>query len=126
MVDAATSPTTLSSAAPEQGCAQLFNRVLLDAFLYKKMEISSNWRQEPKTSGYLITDAKGLRDHLHKTAGVASPRALDMMLMKQMIAEAIVRLNWTPARKQLADPSPQILLRDPKERGEAVPHPSDA
>lgn len=101
------------SSLAAEGCAmssagdkQLFNRVILDVFLYGKLDLSSSWRQELVTPGCLITDAKGLHDHLHKTGGTASEKqaALDMMLMKQQIEEGTIGLKWTPTWKQVADP----------------------
>ena len=80
------------------GDRQLFNPVLMDAFLHGRIEIGSSWRREIETSGCLITDAKGLRDHRHKTGGVATERqaALDVLLMKQLIKDEVVGLRWTP------------------------------
>ena len=101
------------SSLAAEGCAmssagdrQLFNRVIADSFLFGKLDISSNWRREIRTKGCLITDAKGLHDHLHKTGGVATERqaALDMLLMKQLIEDEVVGLKWTPTWRQLADP----------------------
>ena len=119
------------SSLAAEGCAvsscgdrQLFSRVLLDAFLYGKTEVTSQWRRELKTSGCLVTDAKGLHDHLHKTGGVATERqaALDMLLMKQLIEDGIIGLKWTPTWRQLADPLTKemmaTLLEDLKKSGQ--------
>ena len=119
------------SSLAAEGCAmsscgdrQLFSRALLDAFLYGKMEVTSQWRRELKTSGCLVTDAKGLHDHLHKTGGVATERqaALDMLLMKQLIEDGIIGLKWTPTWRQLADPLTKemmaTLLEDLKKSGQ--------
>lgn len=126
------------SSLAAEGCAmssagdrQLFNRVLLDAFLHGKTHIGPNWRRELKTPGCLIIDAKGLHDHLHKTGGMASERqaALDMLLMKQLIEDEIVGLRWTPTWRQLADPLTKdmatVLLEDFKQSGTLclMPHP---
>ena len=118
------------SSLAAEGCAmssagdrQLFSRVLLDAFLYGKTAIDQEWRRNLVTPGCLVTDAKGLHDHLHKTGGVATERqaALDMLLMKQLIEDEVVGLKWTPTWRQLADPltkdMPATLLEELKSSG---------
>ena len=59
-----------------------------------------------KCEGCLVTDAKGLHDHVHKTGGVATERqsALDILMIKQLVEDEILGLRWTPTWKQLADP----------------------
>ena len=95
----------------------------MDAFLFGRFNIGANWRWEIQTPGCLITDAKGLHDHLHKTGGIATERqaALDMMLMKQLIEDEVVGLRWTPTWRQLADPltkdMPAVLLEALKATG---------
>ena len=118
------------SSLAAEGCAmsssgdrQLFTRVLMDAFLFGRIDIGANWRREIQTPGCLITDAKGLHGHLHKTGGIATERqaALDMMLMKQLIEDEVVGLRWTPTWRQLADPltkdMPAVLLETLKATG---------
>ena len=98
------------------GDRQLFNRVLFDALFHGRAEISSSWRRELQTDGVLITDAKGLHDHVHKTGGVATEKqaALDILLIKQLVEDQVLGLRWTPTWKQLADPltkeMPGVLL----------------
>ena len=64
----------------------------------------------------MITDAKGLHDHVHKTGGVATEKqaALDILLIKQLVEDQVLGLRWTPTWKQLADPltkeMPGVLL----------------
>ena len=101
------------SSLAAEGCSmtsagdkQLYSRVVFDAFLYGQTTVTSDWREKIRTPGCLITDAKGLHDHLHKTGGVASEKqaALDMLMMKQLIEKGVVQVKWTPTWKQLADP----------------------
>ena len=75
------------SSLAAEGCSmtsagdrQLFIRVIFDAFVHGKTDIGSSWRKELKIPGCLVTDAKGLHDHLQKTGGVASEKqaALDI------------------------------------------------
>ena len=85
---------------------QLYSRIILDAFMYGKTEVNSNWRHEIKTPGCLVTDAKGLHDHILKTGGIASEKqaALDMLMTKQLVEDGVMAIRWTPTWKQLADP----------------------
>ena len=98
------------------GDRQLFSRVLFDALFHGRAEISSSWRRELQTDGVLITDAKGLHDHVHKTGGVATEKqaALHILLIKQLVEDQVLGLRWTPTWKQLADPltkeMPGVLL----------------
>ena len=101
------------SSLAAEGCAmvsasdrQLFNRVLFDALMYGKIEITKEWRQNLTTEGWIVTDAKGLHDHVHKTGGVASEKqaALDILMTKQLVEDGVQNLKWTPTWKQLADP----------------------
>ena len=88
------------------GDRMLFNRVLFDALFHGRISISAAWRREMKCEGCLVTDAKGLYDHVHKTGGVATERqsALDILMIKQLVEDEILGLRWTPTWKQLADP----------------------
>ena len=88
------------------GDRQLYSRVILDAFMYGKTDINSGWRRELQTPGCLVTDAKGLHDHILKTGGIASEKqaALDMLMTKQLVEDNVVQIRWTPTWKQLADP----------------------
>ena len=94
------------SAMATAGDRMLYNRVLFDALYHGKLEIGSNWRRELGTPGCLVTDAKGLHDHVHKTGGIATEKqsALDILIIKQLVEDEILGLKWTPTWKQLADP----------------------
>ena len=101
------------SSLAAEGCSmtsagdrQLYSRVILDAFMYGKTDINSGWRRELQTPGCLVTDAKGLHDHILKTGGIASEKqaALDMLMTKQLVEDNVVQIRWTPTWKQLADP----------------------
>ena len=64
------------------------------------------WRQELKVGGIIITDAKGLNDHVNKTGSMASEKqaALDMLMVKRLVEDQVLRLRWVPTWKQVADP----------------------
>ena len=85
---------------------QLFNRVLFDTLMHGATEITKEWRKNLSTEGWIITDAKGLHDHVHKTGGIASEKqaALDILMTKQLVEDGVQNLKWTPTWKQLADP----------------------
>jgi hypothetical protein len=84
----------------------LFNRVLFDALFHGRISVTAAWRREMKCEGCLVTGAKGLHDHVHKTGGVATERqsALDILMIKQLVEDEVLGLRWTPTWKQLADP----------------------
>ena len=58
------------------------------------------------TDGVIITDAKGLNDHVSKTGSMASEKqtALDMLMVKRLVEDQVIRLRWVPTWKQMADP----------------------
>ena len=89
------------SAMATAGDRMLYNRVLFDALYHGKLEI-----RELTTPGCLVTDAKGLHDHVHKTGGIATEKqsALDILIIKQLVEDEVLGLKWTPTWKQLADP----------------------
>lgn len=70
---------------------QLSNRVLFDALMYGSSEITKEWRRNLSTVGWTVTDAKGLRNHVHKTGGVASEKqaALDILMTKQLVEDDV-------------------------------------
>ena len=101
------------SSLAAEGCAMtsagdrmMFNRVLYEAMNDGRNSINGEWRKNLKVGGCLVTDAKGLHDHVHKSGGVASEKqvALDMLMIKQMIEEQTIALRWVPTWKQIADP----------------------
>ena len=102
------------SSLAAEGCAMtsagdrmMFNRVLYEAMNDGKNSIDGDWRKSLKVGGCLVTDAKGLHDHVHKSGGVASEKqvALDILMIKQMIEEQTIALRWVPTWKQIADPT---------------------
>ena len=94
------------SAMASAGDRLLYNRALYDTLRYGALEFDPEWRSHLRTIGCLVTDAKGLHDHVHKTGGMASEKqaALDILLVKQLVESGALQLRWTPTWKQLADP----------------------
>ena len=82
----------------------LYNQKLLDALWYGDTEVSPEWRDSLKTEGHLVTDAKSVYDHLQGTA-MASERqtALDILAVRQLVQQGILRLHWVPTWRQYAD-----------------------
>ena len=100
------------SSMAAEGCAmttaadhQLLSRMLCDAFWFGKTEVAPKWKEQILTKGAIITDAKSLYGHCLKVGHMASERqtALDILAVKTMIQENLVKLFWTPTFKQLAD-----------------------
>ena len=93
---------TLTAAADEL----LFNRVLFGALFFGKTDVQPDWRETLQAAGILLTDAKALNDHIQKTGSMASEKqaALDLLMVKKMVEQGIVRVRWLPTWKQLADP----------------------
>ena len=94
------------SAMASAGDRLLYNRALYDSLCYGALEFDPEWRNHLSTVGCLVTDAKGLHDHVLKTGGMASEKqaALDILLIKQLVESGALQLRWTPTWKQLADP----------------------
>ena len=88
----------------------LYKRALFDALYNGCCEISSQWRKELSIGGTIITDAKGLNDHVNKTGSMASEKqtALDMLMVKRLVEDQVLCLRWVPTWKQLAD----LLTKD--------------
>lgn len=96
------------SAMASAGDRLLYNRALYDALCFGVLEFDPEWHNHLCTIGCLVTDAKGLHDHVLKTGGMASEKqaALDILLVKQLVENGALQLRWTPTPtwKQLADP----------------------
>ena len=92
----------------------MFNRTLFDALFHGCSEISPKWRTELRVGGIIITDAKGLNDHVNKTGSIASEKqaALDMMMVKRLVEDSVLRLRWVPTWKQVADPLTKDMATD--------------
>ena len=84
---------------------QLYNRLLYESLRNGKSEVSSEWRESLQTQGIVVTDAKSLFDHCHRTGHMAQERqtALDLLMCKRMIEEKLLILRWVPTFRQLAD-----------------------
>lgn len=92
----------MTSAADKQ----LYNRLLFGALRFGVLDVPCEWRKNLRAKGFLITDARSLFDHCHKTGHLAQERqtAIDMLMTKNMVEEGIVEMKWVPTFKQLADP----------------------
>ena len=53
---------------------QLYNRLLLQALWFGKVQLETNWREKLCIQGVVVTDAKSLYDHCVKTGHLASER----------------------------------------------------
>ena len=84
---------------------QLYNRLLYGALRNGDLEVPSTWREKLCCPGYMITDAKSLFDHCHKTGHLAQERqtALDLLMVKGLIENNQLYLRWVPTFRQLAD-----------------------
>lgn len=100
------------SSMAAEGCAmttaadhQLLSRMLCDAFWHGRTDVSPKWKECIETTGAIVTDAKSLYDHCLRVGHMATERqtALDILAVKTMIQENLVKLFWTPTFKQLAD-----------------------
>ena len=95
-------PTTVQlracCAMATAGDRMLYNPGLFDALYYGKLEIGSKWRQDLLTPGCLITDAKGMHEHVHKTGGVATEKqsALDILITKESLLDTHVETVGRP------------------------------
>ena len=56
-------------------------------------------------AGYMVTDAKSLFDHCHKTGGLAQERqtALDLLMVKGLMEKQLLLMKWVPTFRQIAD-----------------------
>ena len=77
-------------------------------------EATLQWGGQLTTGGVIITDAKGLNDHVNKTGSIASEKqtALDMLMVKRLVEDQVIRLRWVPTWKQMADPLTKEMARD--------------
>lgn len=100
------SPAAESCSMTSAADRILYNRALFDAMYHGCTETTPQWRRELKTGGVIITDAKGLNDHVNKTGSMASEKqtALDMLMVKRLVEDGILQLRWVPTWKQVADP----------------------
>jgi len=97
---------------------QLYNRLLLQALWFGKVQLETNWREKLCIQGVVVTDAKSLYDHCVKTGHLASERqtALYTLQTKELLQNGFLQLKWTPTFRQLADgltkEMEQFLLRE--------------
>ena len=63
---------------------QLYARLLVEALVHGDPDVSEGWRYRLRVPGVLVTDAKSLYDHLHKTGSVPSERQtlIDLLIAK--------------------------------------------
>ena len=91
----------LSAAADEQ----LYLRLLVQAFRCGMPTVTSQWKEELRYPGTVVTDAKALYDHLLKTGHMTAERQtmLDILAAKQLIESACMKVAWVPTFRQFAD-----------------------
>jgi hypothetical protein len=84
---------------------QLYARLVLEALIFGNPDTSEGWRYRLRIPGTLVTDAKSLYDHLHKTGSVPSERQtlIDLLIAKDLQEAAAIELRWVPTSYQLAD-----------------------
>ena len=84
---------------------QLYARLLLEALLHGEPDCTEGWRYRLRIPGVLVTDAKSLYDHLHKTGSVPSERQtlIDLLIAKDLQEAAAISVKWVPTTYQLAD-----------------------
>ena len=83
----------------------LFTRVLLQALMYGEANIGSDWRKDLKISGYVVTDARALYDHITTTGSLPAERAtmMDLLAAKELVEQALIVMRWVPTQHQYAD-----------------------
>ena len=84
---------------------QLYARLLVEALVHGEPDCSEGWRYRLRVPGILVTDAKSLYDHLHKTGSVPSERQtlIDLLIAKDLQEAAAIIIRWVPTSYQLAD-----------------------
>ena len=84
---------------------QLYNRLLYRALQHGEVEVPIDWREKLVNAGYMVTDAKSLFDHCHKTGGLAQERqtALDLLMVKGLMEKQLLLMKWVPTFRQIAD-----------------------
>ena len=94
----------------------LYARLLFQALMYgeSSCHLDDDWRGHLKVSGYLVTDAKSLYDHLHTTGSMPSERSamLDLLGAKELIDQGIIKLRWCPTQLQFADHLTKTMKSD--------------
>lgn len=99
----------------------LYNMALFDVMFHGRTEIQPQWRKQLHTGGAIITDAKGLHNHVNKTGSMAAEKrtVLDRLMAKKGGGGlSVLKLRWTPTWKQLADPLMATdLLRELRWKG---------
>ena len=83
----------------------LYLRILLDLLWYGPKEIGSDWREQLRFGGGMVTDAKSLYDHMITTGLVPKERQtmLDLLVCKDMLGAKAYDLHWVPTHRQYAD-----------------------
>ena len=92
---------SMSSAADRL----VYNMKLLDALLHAEVEVPADWRHHLLTQGYLVTDARSVFDHVHGSSQLATERqtSLDILAVRQMVQQDLLKLSWVPTWRQYAD-----------------------
>ena len=72
---------------------QLYLRLLLESLLHGEPEIQGDWRHRLTVPGFLVTDARSLYDHMHKTGSVPTERQtlIDLLIAKDLVEAGAVK-----------------------------------
>ena len=83
----------------------LYIRLLLWMLRTGDQTVVSNWREQLRMKGYMITDAKSLFDHMTSTGQIPSERQtlLDLLICKELEEKKIILMRWVPTTRQFAD-----------------------
>ena len=91
---------------------ELYSRVLMQSLMDGEPCFADDWRKDLKIKGVLVTDARSLYDHLHKTGSIPKERqtSLDLLAARELVEDGIGEVKWVSALHMIAD----ILTKDMK------------
>ena len=94
---------------------QLYLRLLVQCMMHGEPDYGPQWRHELKIPGILVTDAKGLYDHLRTTGSMPKERQtlIDLLVARDLIEAGSVKLRWVPQSHMLADPLTKNMKTTP-------------
>ena len=89
----------------------LYVRLLIEALLMGEPEYGTDWRKKLKIPGTLVTDAKSLFDHLHKTGSIPKERQtlIDLLAARDLMESDCLTLKWVPTSHMLADVLTKVM-----------------
>ena len=107
--------STMASAFASLASAidrQLYARALMQGLIHGEPCFASDWRKGLKIPGILVTDARSLYDHLHKTGSIPRERQtlLDLLAARELVEDGICTVRWVSTLHMIAD----ILTKDMK------------